>query len=289
MLKDASYMKRMGELLVFHQIISRPEELRDENFDDMILAFQEKSNMMADGLPRWETLWNMQYPWVQQLPKMKFTRCEVDKIPGIESLDHVMLREDAAERFNALRKEVLSLGGTMPIMEGKRPLSEKVSVSKSIISLHYTGLAFDLAGTAGFFNPDKDPFVVTLGGNGYWEIWCRSASAGDMKMNAMYWESLESGVDKTKTVMGKFFSFTRVCEKHGFYPLRPRMSFTRSTIRKYTGSEWWHFQANDLLIPNLSLFGIELMRIEGYTPEYIRQTNEAAWERKKSLFQVEWF
>ena len=289
MQKEASFMKRMGELLAFHKIINRPEDLNDENFDDAIVEFQEKVDIMADGTPRWETLWQLQFPWVQQQPKLNFVKCESDKIPDINDYE-LWLRQDAAEKYNELRKEVLSLGGVMPIEQGKRPLSEGVSMGKSATSLHYTGLAFDLASNSGFFKPDTDPFIITLGGSGgYLEVWCRAPHGHETKLNALFWDDPNSGKDHTKTIQGKFFNFTRLAAKHGFYPIRPRLSFTRAKDRKYIGCEWWHFQANDLLIPNLSQLGIELMRINEYTPDYIRNANDTVWGRKQAIFQQDWF
>ncbi len=47
MSKDARYMQRLGELLVFFEIINRPEELTEENFDDTIMVFQEKADILV--------------------------------------------------------------------------------------------------------------------------------------------------------------------------------------------------------------------------------------------------
>jgi len=289
MQREANFMKRMGELLAFHKIINRPEDLNDDNFDESIVEFQEKVDIMSDGNPKWETLWQLQFPWIQQQPKLNFVKCDADKLPGIEGYEHLLLRQDAAERYNELRNEVLSLGGVIPTAGGKRDLSEGAALGRSATSMHYPGLAFDLAGGAGFFKPDTDPFVITLGGSGYWEAWCRAPRGQETKLNALYWDDTTSAKDRTKTIQGKFFSFTKTAAKHGFTPIRPRLSFTRAKDRKYIGCEWWHFQANDLLIPNLSQLGIELMRIAEYTPEYIRNANDTVWGRKQAIFQQDWF
>jgi len=284
-----NYLERMGELLAFHKIIGNPKDLTDKNMDEMILAFQEKVNIMLDGNPRWDTLWQLQYPWVLGAPKLPFVKCPADRAPGSQGYDHLWLRQDAAERLNALRKEITDLGGLLTTSGGKRELAEGPSASRSATSMHYPGLAFDLAIDSGFFKPDTDPFVVTLGGNQFWEVWCRVQKGTDMKMNVVYWDGWQAGVDRTKTIMGKFVSFTKLAAKHGFYPIRPRLSFTRSHDRKYEGCEWWHFQANDLLIPYLSQFGIELLRIEGYTPESIQAANADLWLHRQYIFQIEWF
>jgi len=282
-------MQRMGELLTFHKILSKPEDLTDKNFDEKIMEFQEKVDIMADGIAKWETLWQMQYPWVLEQPKIPFVKCEADKLPGIEGYNNLWLRHDAAERFNALRKEINELGGVITTDGGKRELKEGSSAGRSVTSLHYPGLAFDLAVNSGFFKPQTDPFVVTLGGNGYWEVWFRSEKGEEKKISVFFWESWNSGVDKKTQVHGKFINFTQIAAKYGFYPIRPRLSFTRSQDRRYIGCEWWHFQAAELLIPNLSQLGIELLRIDQYSPEYIRTTNESVWGRKQAIFHVDWF
>ena len=286
---EEDFKKRMGELLVYHQILERPEELTDENYSEKVMAFQEKVDIMVDGYPRGETLWQLQFPWLQQVPRLPLQECEADRVSGSQGTDRFRLRQDAAERFNALRAEVKAHGGVITIDKGLRSLAERRSVDRSVTSMHYLGLAFDLAADTGFFKPDTDTYVVNLGGNGYWEVWCRSSKAEEIKLNAVYWDDVNSGVDRTKVVQGKFINFTELCAQFGFYPIRPRMSFTRTRNRLYRGCEWWHFQANGLLIPNLSQFGIELLRIEGNTPEGIRSSNEDLWCRKQTIFQVDWF
>jgi len=288
MFLEDRFRNRLAELLVFHHIIDRPEELGD-NYQEKILAFQEKVDIMVDGNPRWETLWQLQFPWVQQAPRLALVKCEADKVAGSRGQDHLWLRQDAADRYNALRKEVRERGGLFTTDGGLRPLSERKRADRLALSMHYVGLSFDLASDSGFLNPDTDPFVITMGGNCYWEVWCRVDSGPERKLNIVYWDDINSSIDRTKVVQGKFINFTEICTRYGFHPIRPRMIFTRSTDRKYIGCEWWHFQANDLLIPGLSQFGIELLRIEGYTPEIIRSTNEDIWERKMAIYGDEWY
>lgn len=286
---DTRYMEQMGELLVFHKIINLPEELTGDNFEALVMEFQEKVDILDDGKVGPETLWYLQYPWVMQAQKLLFVKCEADKVPGSQGYDYYLLREDAAERYRAIRNEVVEQGGLITSAGGKRPLGEGAGTGRSATSMHYTGLAFDLATDSGFFRPDTDPFVVTRGDDGYWEIWCRASRGEDRELEAVYWTGWNGGIDKEKTVEGKFINFTGICGKHGFYPIRPRSSFTRSVNRKYISSEWWHFQANDLLIPKLSQFGIELLKIEDYTPEHIQVTNEHAWSRRRAIYQKTWF
>jgi hypothetical protein len=155
--------------------------------------------------------------------------------------------------------------------------------------MHYTGLAFDLATTSGFFKPDSDPFVVTRGKDTYWEVWCRAPGGEQTELEAIYWEDWNSGTDLKKVVSGRFLNFSGLCRGHGFHPIGPRGSFVREADRKYLNAEWWHFQANDLLIPKLSQLGIEILGIEAYTPERIRTENDGLWTNRKSVFKLDWF
>jgi hypothetical protein len=280
----------MGELLVFHKILDKPSDLDEDNFEEVIMEFQAKVDILIDGDPKWETLWSLQYPWVLSInKKLPFVKCDADLAPGSQGYDFLWLREDAAEKYKAIRKEVLDKGGIITTAGGKRSLLVGSNASRSATSMHYTGLAFDLAIDSGFFNPDKDPFIITRDNVNNWTVFVRAKKGIEQELEALYWKHWNSGVDYTKKVTGKFINFTKICSKNGFYPIKPKTGFTYHSNRKYLSSEWWHFQANDLLIPYLSQFGIELLRIEGYTADYIGTVNTNLWSRKKVIFQIDWF
>lgn len=283
------YLRRLGGLLVFHQVIQAPEELREDNFKEVVTRFQEKAGLFTDGKPGMDTLWALQQPWVEQSPKHDFVECQADVVPGYEEgLPVTHLRADAAERYQRLRAEVLSLGGHVTSDGGRRPLNAEVNANRSPTSMHYTGLAFDLFTDSGFFKPERDPFVVTRGAETYWEVWCRAEGGEDKQLEAMYWKNSSSGVDLKKTISGKFINFTELCARYGFRPIGPRTPFTRATDRKYLSAEWWHFQCGELLTPNLSQFGIELLKINHYTPAHIRAQNENIWNNRKRIYQQNW-
>lgn len=286
---DPIYMKRFGELLVFHRLLDNPEELTDGNFNDAVMEFQAKADILVDGIVGPETLWRLQEPWVLQAPKLIFVKCEADVVSGVDGYETLLLRADASEHYRALRQEVTELGGVITTAGGKRPLSAGSNANRSSKSMHYTGLALDLATTSGFFKPDTDPFVVTRGKDTYWNVWCRGPGGEQMELEAIYWQNWNSGKDLTKKVAGTFLDFTAACRKHGFHPIGPRSSFTRETNRKYLSAEWWHFQANHLLIPELSQFGIELLMIDSYTTNHIREENEGLWANRKAIFKKDWF
>ena len=85
------------------------------------------------------------YPDPEELSsKMSWTKVEADQLMAAR-VTRTSDCEDVVKAYNALRYEVLSLGGVTSA-GAKRPLSDsKKMKSRSIKSLHYTGLAFDMA------------------------------------------------------------------------------------------------------------------------------------------------
>ncbi len=282
------YLEEMANLLVFHKILARQSDLSKENLEEKIMRFQEKEDLLIDGVVGPETRWALHFPWVMQAPKHLFVRCEADVIEGIDGFDSIVLREDAAKNYRMLRNEVQDQGGVITSAGGRRHLSVGAGTHRSAKSMHYTGLAFDLSVTSGFFKPQTDPFVITKGDEAHWNVWCRAQGGQDLELSAIYWEHWNSGEDLKKTVAGKFINFTKLCITNGFHPIGPRAAFRRSSDRKYLSSEWWHFQANDLLVPKLSQFGIELLKIDGYTPASIQAENRNIWGNRKATFKVDW-
>ena len=290
MSESPEYLKRMGELLVFHDILNSPDELTSANLEHVVTTFQEQHNLFVDGRPGKDTLWALQSPWVAALPKQPLVQCDADVVPGYEEgLSKTTLRQDAAERFRNLRTEIRQAGGFVTSDGGLRELTAEVNSSRSPTSMHYTGLAFDLYTSSGFFKPDRDPFVITRGETTFWQVWCRADDGEQKQLNAMYWHSWNSGVDLNKVVTGRFINFTETCSRFGFYPIKPRTPFTRPHHRNYLSAEWWHFQCNDLLIPALSQFGIELQKLNGYTPNFISTKGPEVWSNRKVIYRQNWF
>lgn len=287
--ESPEYLRKLGELLVFHDIIATPGELTSANLKELVTTFQEKKNLFADGDPGRDTLWALQSPWVATLPKQPLVDCEADVVPGYEEgLSKTTLRQDTAERFKSLRNEIHQAGGFVTSDGGLRELSAEVNPSRSPTSMHYTGLAFDLYTESGFFKPDQDPFVITRGENTFWNVWCRATNGQQRQLNAIHWKNSSSGVDLFKTVSGKFVNFTETCLRHGFHPIGPRTPFTRAHNRVYLSAEWWHFQCNDLLIPSLSVFGIELQKLKNYTPHFIETKGPDVWSHRRVIYGQNW-
>ena len=189
--------------------------------------------------------------------KMKWVKVEADKVPGSQGYSHFRLREDAAEAYNALREEVLALGGVITSAGAKRPLTDsKKAASRSSKSLHYTGLAFDMALDSGMNNPKKEMFVgEEAEEDREWNVWCRTDNESvDIRKVTGY------TYNNTRMIIeDRFFSFTELARKHGFEGIKCRRSFKRGG--SYLGAEWWHFQFEKALEPGKSTFGGELVKI----------------------------
>lgn len=258
--------------------------------------FQEANELYQDGIVGKGTLTIMN----EQLPerlrftidgepdpdetfiKLPWTKVETDKVPGSQGYSYFRLREDAAEAYNDLRSDVLALGGVITSAGAKRPITDsKRMASRSVKSLHYTGLAFDLALDSGMNNPKKERFVIEEVGARGWNVWCRTE---DESVPVRRLEGYT--YHNTKVIVeDRFFSFTDLAKKHGFEPISARRSFKGGG--SYLGAEWWHFQFEKALIPGVSTFGGELLKV--YSLSELKSKFEP-WEiSKNAVWKESWF
>ena len=195
-------------------------------------------------------------------PIFSWIKCRADKVDGYSGYSSITLREDAAESYNRVREEVLSLGGVITSAGGRRPLSSKSSPSRSKKSMHYVGLALDLALPTGMQKPEKDPYIVVKDGSRYWEVWCRTENTNvpEVELTAVK-VSRRKGktVLSEQTVKCRAFNLTDVFKRHGWDRIKARRSFFRGG--SYGGAEWWHFQYEDALQEGESTFGEELLKV----------------------------
>lgn len=257
--------------------------------------FQESNELYADGIVGKGTLEVMN----EQLPenlrfqidgepdpeepsrKLKWVKVEADKVPGSGGYSYFTLREDVAKAYEALRAEVVALGGVITSAGSKRPLTDsKKMASRSIKSLHYTGLAFDMALDSGMNSPNRELLVVEELDDRRWNVWCKTdnESVPVRKIQGYTYQNTKV------TVEGRFFSFTELAEKHGFKGIRSRRSFKSGG--SYLGAEWWHFQYEEALEPGVSTFGGELLKI--YSMDKCRAFGP--WEKVKNcVWKKDWF
>lgn len=63
MKRRARYLKRLGELLVFHRILDRANELSEASLEETVMEFQAAADLYVDGIPGPETYWALQMPF----------------------------------------------------------------------------------------------------------------------------------------------------------------------------------------------------------------------------------
>ena len=145
--------------------------------EDAVEKFQKSRKISVDGLCGPSTLEELNValkkanldliklpPEDKQEPSepdklLGWVACPADKLPGYSGYTRITLRSDAAESFKRLRSEVVSLGGVLTSAGGRRGLSAKAGPSRSKKSMHYVGLALDLALPTGMQKPERDPRV----------------------------------------------------------------------------------------------------------------------------------
>jgi len=193
---------------------------------------------------------------------MGWVACAADKVPGRGGYTRVTLRSDAAISYNALRAEVLALGGVLTSAGGRRGLASKAGPARSKKSMHYVGLALDLALPTGMQDPDTDPYLIQMENHRYWRIWCKTDNPDvpEITMPAVYVSRKNSkSVIRIKEVTCRAFDLTAMFKKHGWERIRARRSFYKGGA--YGGAEWWHFQYEAALEKGKSTFGGELLKV----------------------------
>ena len=286
----------------------------DGNFgsmtEDAVEAFQKKSKIYVDGKvgpstaaifnrtlgsPKIELHLDLSPPTEEikdTAQKLKWVRCPADRFENRGGFTKTTLREDVAEAYNGLYKEVHRLGGIITSAGGKRGLGSKASPARSKKSMHYVGRAFDMALPTGMQNPSSDPYLIENAGDRKWTVWCKTedpsvtektieASFVVTKTNA---KGKKYTIIKTREVTCRAFNFTILAARHGFRNISARRSFFRGG--SYGGAEWWHFQWENHLIGNKTTFGEELLKV--YTLQ--KASKFIYWnEAKNCKWKVNWF
>ena len=288
-----------------------------------VTAFQTAKKLLADGIAGPSTLlaYDKALDAIKADPSLKFSYTPpqedpappsalmplvtvvCDKVAGSGGYKSMRLREDAGAAYNALRADVVSLGGVITSAGSMRALSSKAGAARSRKSMHYVGLAFDLALDSGANSPNN-PYLIERDptGNGRkWIVWCRSGMApealrarcrelkipgGTCDIQATFVGHRKGGgiTITERKVTANVFSFTELAEAHGFERISARPVFLNGT--SYAGAEWWHWQHSTNLVKGVSTFGGELQRI--YPLEKCQKF--IYWsESKNARYGVEWF
>ena len=218
---------------------------------------------------------------IEPLEKLSWVRVDADQLPDSGGYSYFVMREDAAKAYEAFRAEVVALGGVITSAGAKRRLSDsKRSKSRSTKSLHYTGLAFDMALDTGMNDPRRERFVIEEAGDRRWNVWCKTDNE-EVPVREIVGVTYKL---KRYTIKERMFSLTELAEKHGFKPIRARRSFMNGG--SYLGAEWWHFQYEEALTHGVSTFGGELLKL--YT--HSECSEFAHWNASKNcVWKVDWF
>ncbi len=245
----------------------------------MIREFQAKRGLTADGVPNEDSVWELQKDRAEQR-NLGIERVEADRHPGTKGYDSFRLRADVVERYRAFRGAVRAAGGIVTSAGSLRGLGATVTAGRSSTSMHYTGIALDLATDSGMLDPERDAYLVTRDGLSRWRVWCRSGEAPEQSLEVVVWRS---GNTASRPMRARAFDFSALAERHGFARIGPRKTFPAN----YLSAEWWHFQCEDVLVPYLSQFGIELLSLSSLgSVRYDERTltRYPAWSARKRIF-----
>lgn len=264
-------------------------------------AWQEAHDLYADGVvgPITVEAWNRTMPAQFHLsaasapavpspgvPRLKTVRVSCDAL-GSGGFTSMRMREDVAARYNALRAELVALGSGVTSAGSIRPLGSGGGAAQSAVSMHYPGLAWDLALGSGMQSVGN-PYLVEALGDRRWRVWarCRPGAVPDVTVQATLCSTSGGKTHlKTVSVTGAYVDFTARAAAHGFLPIRGRRSFFSGG--SYSGAEWWHFQCEGLLVHGTSTFGQELLKL--YSEATIRREFMGNWSLVKGYrFGIEW-
>jgi len=263
-----------------------------------VIRFQESEYLYADGIVGPVTMEALEEAYMRHTQEITspgadstdgieeryvFVRCKADKYK--EGYSHLYLRQDAAEAYNDVRRQVRKLGGVLTSSGGKRALSAKLNSNRSATSFHYLGLAFDLYIWSGMEDLANDPYVIKVVDieERRLEVFfkCDSENVPVIEISDCVKYS-DPGLLHRKTISGKYKSLTELFIDNGFFPIRARSRFIDDGYP--LAAEWWHFQYENALTPYVSTFGGELLKV--YSKQ--RLENTPPWHFRDRVFKMNW-
>lgn len=278
--------------------------------EDVVLDFQEANGLYADGIVGPITLAALEDAYYDAIKEKDvpssgllgdeefyLERLLADKYR--EGYNRLQLRNDVAVAYKDIRNKVLKSGAILTSSGGMRSLNASINPSRSAVSFHYLGRALDLYIYSAMVNPEKDPYVVTwdIQEDRYFTVYARCKKDWDVNpresdfqislppeielKNVMTYKNRKPSA--SDTVKGRFINLTEVFKDHGFKNIRARKSFFKGGTM--LGAEWWHFQYEKGLMPKVSTFGAELLKI--YSEETLQGT--PPWKQRERIYKINWF
>ena len=265
-----------------------------------VIRFQESRGLYADGVVGPVTMEELEEAMVtynreQASPgpdstngeesRLSFERCEADATG--EGYGHLFLRSDAAEAYKKVHEYLRSRGAKLTSSGGKRDLFAKVNANRSATSMHYCGLALDLyIWSAMTSAPENDPYVVRLLSleDRTLDVWakCEIESVPEVAIRDVLTYH-DPKFQNKKEVTGRYINLTQLFKEHGFQPIGFRRRFYEDGAP--LAAEWWHFQYEKALIPNVSTFGGELQKVYSLN----RLEKSPVWRYRDRIFKINWF
>lgn len=317
-------MLRIGtegkDVEILHSILSlyfklevEPSKTKEFSSDTkkLVQRFQVEKGLSPDGIVGAKTLAMLfgvfsssvlspnRVVKVVESKKYSFVECKADKYIDSatrkeEGFDKLFLREDAAEAFNKAAEDMRSFGAIVTTAGGRRWFTAKVSAGRIATSVHYTGLAFDLAIGSGMQNIDKDPYVVQRIAERTYRVYARCDKSKATNENfpkkkvaikdcVTYFERVKGETCKADY----FIDITEIFEKYGFKSIRAHSNFeTSKHPQNMMSAEFWHFQYEKALEKGKSTFGGELLKIAS---ESEIKKHPHLWENRNKVWGVSWF
>ena len=153
--------------------------------------------------------------------------------------------------------------------------------------MHYCGLALDLyIWSAMSDKPENDVYAVKLLSmeDRKLEVWakCENDSTPEVTLNDVL-NYRDPGLKNRHELTGRYVNLTQIFEEHGFHPISFRRRFAEDGAP--LAAEWWHFQYEEALIPNVSTFGGELQKVYSLS----RLERSPVWRYRDRTFKINWF
>lgn len=188
-------------------------------------------------------------------------RLPADVAEGSGGFGFTSMRADVAQAYQRLYREAQNRGILVTSAGAYRPLSASVGVGRSLTSLHYAAIAFDMALDSGGINPEEDAYVLEALDGNRWRVWARvfTPDAPDAPTRPTTIRNPITYAKRfgtAKPVTGLFVDFTEMANRYGFSDIRAWNGWQHRTA--WTVLEWWHFQFEGVLFPGFSTFGQEL-------------------------------
>lgn len=270
---ESRYFTELSVLLQLNGSLPVGTSVGRDTFRDAVRDFQKAHGLGTDGIPGADTLWVMNAPRLAAGP-MGTVKVAAEKVDGSGGYTNFTVRADVAGSYDAFHKDLLAAKACLTSAGALRPLNAEVSTGRSATSLHYSGLALDLATDTGMSWSARKAWKYLVAADGdRWRVYVDAPSAPKQAVAAVIWEN---GKTRTQMIEGTYLDLTATAKKYGFEVIGPRSSFPES----YMSAEWWHLQFTGGLVPGLSLFGVELRKL--YTEKDLAPT--PPWQWKKNLY-----